>query len=104
MTVDDGSNGSATYGFFLFDAGVSNTYILDLDATGGIHASGTNGGVRAYYGSFQTGGFGSMGIGSYINFLNSTAAAGVPNSCLFVDSADSKLKFKDGGGTVNALY
>mgnify|MGYP006921293577 CR=1 FL=1 len=32
------------------------------------------------------------------------AAAGVPTDTLFKDSADGKLKFKDAGGTVNALY
>lgn len=32
------------------------------------------------------------------------AAAGVANDTLFVDSGDGKLKFKDGGGVVNALY
>lgn len=32
------------------------------------------------------------------------ASASVPNNCLFRDSADNKLKFKDNGGVVNLLY
>lgn len=36
--------------------------------------------------------------------FDAVAAATVPNNSLFRDSADDVLKFKDNGGTVNALY
>lgn len=39
-----------------------------------------------------------------IGFNGSVTAASTNNNSLFVDSADSKLKFKDSVGTVNALY
>jgi hypothetical protein len=32
------------------------------------------------------------------------AASAAPNNSLFRDAADNKLKFKDNGGIVNALY
>jgi hypothetical protein len=46
---------------------------------------------------------GTMMTGDLATFT-AQAAAGVPNNSLFRDSADGKLKYKDNGGTVNALY
>ncbi|GAA3408098.1 glycosyl hydrolase family 28-related protein [Paenibacillus hodogayensis] len=40
--------------------------------------------------------------GEHVSFLPSTAAS-VPNSSLFVDASDGKLKFKDGSGSVTSL-
>lgn len=40
--------------------------------------------------------------GEFISFLP-TAATSVPNASLFMDSADGKLKFKDGSGSVASL-
>lgn len=40
--------------------------------------------------------------GEFVSFLPS-AAASVPNGSLFMDSADGKLKFKDGSGVVASL-
>lgn len=42
--------------------------------------------------------------GGSLSFLTSIASASVSNNTLFRDSADNKLKFKDNGGVVNALY
>lgn len=40
--------------------------------------------------------------GEFVSFLP-TAAAAVPNASLFLDSADGKLKFKDGTGAIASL-
>jgi hypothetical protein len=40
--------------------------------------------------------------GEFVSLIPS-AASSVPNQSLFIDTADSKLKFKDGSGTVVAL-
>lgn len=53
--------------------------------------------------SFTINNGGQFGVGGYVTFA-AIAAAGVPNNSLFRDSADDKLKFRDNGGTVNALY
>ncbi len=39
-----------------------------------------------------------------LSIIINVAAASVPNSTLFVDTADSKLKWKDSVGVVNLLY
>ncbi|MDF2715518.1 MAG: hypothetical protein K0R28_2443, partial [Paenibacillus sp.] len=40
--------------------------------------------------------------GEYISLIPGAAAA-IPNGSIFIDTADSKLKFKDGAGSVFAL-
>jgi hypothetical protein len=47
---------------------------------------------------------GVWNVQNSLQFPSSRTAVSTPNSTLFVDSADNKLKFKDSAGTVNLLY
>lgn len=50
------------------------------------------------------GGTSCLAVNNSVSFYGNRSAASAVNQSLFVDTADGKLKFKDSGGTTNALY
>lgn len=98
MQIWDTPNGSATNNFELSYNATTGAAYIGPQASGNTELefkTTTSGTYRATHKINSA--------GSLIFNLTQTAAS-APNSSLFVDSADNKLKYKDSGGTTNLLY
>lgn len=88
-------DGLESSGDAAFQVSSSGTYTVFTDRKLGLFYD--------TFSSFPSGRAGTVYLNGVIKF-GAVAAASVPNDCLFKDAADGKLKFKDAGGTSNALY
>lgn len=87
-------------GFFIKSVGVKKFSIETKTATNEVSLTSADGEILRIQ---PTTGF-VMPVKGAFQFNNAIAAASAGNNCLFVDSADSKLKYKDGSGVVQLLY
>lgn len=81
---------------------ITGNYFRDF-TNAPIYLSALGGGAVSPY-QFNNFGLAGWSISTYSTTYVSTASSGITNNSVFLDSGSGKLSFKDGTGTVHALY